>query len=507
MHQVKYMLCIILIFSSSTLVFSQKTTFHTAKASAPEAGSIFIFPERILLEDGSFFNAERASMFVPINRSEKNSDVISLDVYRFKASEKANPDTPPIFFLHGGPAFQGLESAFSVPGTFEKYWQFMTDVADVVVVSQRGIGTSKPTTIIESKKPSTTFDKAYNEEAEIEALQKKLTSERKVWEDFGIDLKGFTVLEAAEDINDVRKALGYDKITLWGGSFGSHWGMTLMRQHPEIIERAILRGMEGVDHTYDHPGHTWNAYKRIAEEAENSSELKGLIPEGGLIAAAETIVKRLSENPVTVEVENQYTGKTEKVLIDEHWAKQFSRGYTSRSEATWPADIITMYNGDFSKAALKIIEKAYKQNSRPLTASYYMLDCGSGITPERLKEHLADPATRVLEYEWDYRNACPCWDSDLGNEFRTNFETEIPTVIVQGTWDRSTPYENALELMPYFRNLKFVHLKRGPHGAIRAAYLYSAEFKKALLKFAECGDSSDLKDHMELPKVKWVVPE
>ncbi len=496
-----------LIFFIGSTAIAQSKTFHTSKAPAPQAGSMFIFPERILLKDGSFFNAERATMFVPLNRSVENSDVISLDVYRFKASEKANPDTPPIFFLHGGPAFQGLESAFSDLGTFEKYWQFMTDVADVVVVSQRGIGPSKPTTIIDSRKKKTPLDEAYNEEAAVEELQNRLSQEKEVWENLGVDLKGFTVLEAAEDVNDVRKALGYDKITIWGGSFGSHWGMTLMRQHPEIIERAILRGMEGVDHTYDHPGHTWNAYKRMAEEAENSEELKGLIPEGGLIAAAETIVKRLTKNPLTVEVENSYTGKMEKVLIDGHWAKQFTRGYTGKQEATWPADIITMYNGDFTKAALKIIENTYAVRARPLTASYYMLDCGSGITPERLKEHLADPATEVIEYEWDYRKACPCWDSDLGNEFRTNFETEIPTVIVQGTWDRSTPYENALELIPYFKNLKFVHLKRGPHGAIRAAYLYSDEFKKALLKFAECGDNSDLKDHMELPKVKWVVPE
>jgi pimeloyl-ACP methyl ester carboxylesterase len=502
----KRILLIALVLCTSTLAFSQKS-FHTSKAPAPKAGSMFIFPERILLKDGSFFNAERASMFVPINRSVENSEVISLDVYRFKASEKADPNTPPIFFLHGGPAFEGLETMLKVPGAFEKYWQFMTDVADVVVVSQRGIGPSKPTTLIDNRSAKTPLDAVYNEDAAVKALQSKLTHERKVWENLGVDLKGFTVLEAAEDVNDVRKALGYDKVTLWGGSFGSHWGMTLMRLHPEIVERAILRGMEGVDHTYDHPGHSWNAYKRIAEEAEDSKELKGLIPEGGLIAAAETIVKRLTENPVTVEVENSYTNKIEKVLIDGHWAKKFSRGYTSRNEATWPADIISMYNGDFTKAALKIIETTYAVNTRPLTASYYMLDCGSGITPERLEAHMADPATGVIEYEWDYRNACPCWDSDLGNEFRTNFETEIPTVIVQGTWDRSTPYENALELAPYFKNLKFVHLKRGPHGAIRAAYLYSAEFKKALLKFAACGDDSDLKDNMELPPVKWVLPE
>jgi pimeloyl-ACP methyl ester carboxylesterase len=502
----KQFMLIMLILVIGSLAQAQKTSFHTSKAAAPEAGSMFIFPERIILEDGSFLNAERATMFVPINRSTENSDVMSLDVYRFKATEKADPNTPPIFYLFGGPRFDGLENFLKDPGYYEQNWQFMTDVADVVVVSQRGIGPSKPTTLIENTIKAQPADVAYNNEAAVKDFQDMLKSERKVWEDLGVDLKGFTVLEAAEDVNDVRKALGYDKITIWGGSFGSHWGMSLMRMHPEIIERAVLRGMEGVDHTYDHPGHTWNVYKRVAEEAESSDELKGLIPEGGLIAAVETIVKRLTENPVTVEVENPETKEIQKVLLDGHSAKQLSRGY-SGSLAAWPADIITMYNGDFSKVAERAIRRSNNSNKSYKTASYFMLDCGSGITPERLKEHLADPATELIETGWGYMNGCPCWDSDLGNEFRTNFETEVPTVIVQGTWDQSTPYENALELAPYFKNLKFVHLKRGPHSAIKAAMKESPEFKKAILKFAASGDASDLKDNMELTPAKWVVPE
>ena len=95
-----------------------------------------------------------------------------------------------------------------------------------------------------------------------------LRPEREFWEEVGLDLAGFTVLEAAEDVNEIRMALGYERITVWGGSFGSHWGMALMRAHPEIIERAVLRGMEGPDHTYDHPGHLWNVYRRVAAEAE-----------------------------------------------------------------------------------------------------------------------------------------------------------------------------------------------------------------------------------------------
>ncbi len=497
---------IVLALLISIVSCTQNRTFHSTKASAPEAGSIFTFPERIILEDGGFFNAERATMFVPLNRSVKHSDVISLDIYRFKASEKANPETPPIFYLHGGPSFAGLEDQLAEPGTFEKNWQFMLDVADVVIVSQRGIGPSKPTTTVERTVTAQALDVPYDDDKAIIELQEMLAKERMVWEDLGVDLKGFTILEAAEDVNDVRKAFGYDKITLWGGSFGSHWGMSLMRMHPEIIERAIFRGMEGVDHTYDHPGYTWNVYKRMAEDAENSIELKGLIPEGGLISAVETIKDRLDKEPITVEVINPETNEVQKVLFDAYSVKKLSRGY-SNNLASWPADIITLYNGDFSKAAERMVQR-YNNSGRSFkTASYYMLDCGSGITEDRLNEHLADPANEILETGWGYINGCPCWGSDLGDDFRQNFETNIPTVIVQGTWDRSTPYENAVELVPYFKDVKFIPVIRGPHGAIKAALRESELFKNGILKFAATGDRSALPDVLELPKEIWVVPE
>ena len=136
-----------------------------------------------------------------------------------------------------------------------------------------------------------------------------------------------------------------------------------------------------------------------------------------------------------------------------------------------------------------------------------MLDCGSGITAKRLAEYEANPAQKIIgSTYWGYAAGCSVWGSDLGDGFRQNFETDIPTVIVHGTWDTSTPYENALELVPYFKNSKFIPLARGPHGAIRAARRVNEPFDKAILKFAATGDMTELPDEMEMPPVEWIIP-
>ena len=452
------------------------------------------------MEAGYFFTAERGMMFVPANRSDPASAVIAVEVYRFKASSKATPGTPPIFFLHGGPSFGGLESSLAELGTFEERWQPFLDVSDLVVVSQRGIGPSKPTTTIDTTTPPAPVDQPYDDKKAVAELQKVLKRAKDFWTGQGLDLKGFTVVEAAADVDDVRKALGYQKIIVWGGSFGSHWGMTLMRAKPEIVERAILYGMEGPDHTYDHPGHLWKVYERVAAEAEKAPELKSYIPEGGLIQALEKVIAKAEKEPFTVKAGSQ------EVLFDGDSVKRLATGF-SRGLPAWPADVIQLSKGDFSAAAEGVARRATSNRRSTTTASYYMLDCSSGITAKRLAEYDSDPALKFLgQMNWDYTAGCPVWDSDLGDEFRQNFETEIPTVIVHGTWDTSTPFENATELVPYFKNGKFIPVNRGPHGAIRAAMRVSEPFRKGIMKFAATGDMSELPDSVDMPPVEWVIP-
>ncbi|MEJ2204147.1 MAG: alpha/beta fold hydrolase [Gemmatimonadota bacterium] len=482
------------------------TTFHTAVARSPDAGTIFLYPERIPLQDGGLFSAERGIYFAPLNRAHPDGDVIGVEVYRFPASARSQPGAPPIFFLHGGPSFAGLERSLENLGTFEDRWMPLTDVSDVVVVGQRGIGSSKPTTTIETTRVSSSASESDDPERDAEDLRAVLTRGREYWERAGLDLSGFTVLEAAEDVNEVRRALGYDKITIWGGSFGSHWGMNLMRLHPEIVERAILRGMEGPDHTYDHPGHLWNVYRRVAEEAEASTELAGRIPQGGLIAAFEALVARADERPFTVTVTDPADGSRHEVLFDGESLRQLSRGFTT-GLAGWPADVIEMAEGNFSRAAQALYARSVRGGRSFGTAAFFQLDCGSGITPERLAEQRADPANAVLyRVNWEYIEGCPAWESDLGDGFRQNFETDIPTVIAHGTWDTSTPYENALELHPFFKNSKFIPVIRGPHGAIRAAMESSDVFRAGILHFAATGDWTQLPDTVVLPPVRFRVP-
>lgn len=488
------------LLTFTILLSSLKTNGQEVFGNEPTPGTLFMYPERIPLEAGGFYVADRGIIFVQTNRAKAETNVLALEIYRFKAKDKLKSNNPPIFFLAGGPSFQGLEGSLAKMGTFENRWEPMTEIADVVVISQRGIGSSKPTTLIEQTIPRQAVDQPIDYSKRTNDFIVQLEKEKIAWESLGIDLSGYTITEAVEDINEVRQALGYGKIKIWGGSFGSHWGMAFMRKYPELVERAILRGMEGPDHTYDHPGHLWNVYKRVAEDAENAAELAPYIPESGLMKALDAAIEKAEENPTVIKVDEQ------DVLINGDVVRSYARGY-SRNLKSWPACVIDLYNGHYDKVA-KDIAESYADESRVFkTASFWMLDCGSGITPERLKEHESDPAMNLLpHFAWRYKKGCEVWESDMGEAYRENFYTDIPTVIVQGTWDTSTPYENAVELVPFFRQSKFITSHRGSHGTIRQAFRHSKAFKKALFKFAETGDISGLPENLEIPIPEWTLP-
>lgn len=480
------------------------------EAPAPEPGTLFLHPERFELEDGSYGEVERGLLFVPADRSRPDAGVVAVVVHRFPADPGADADAPPIFRLHGGPGFGGLE--LEDPGDyFEPQVEPYTRFADVVVVGQRGFGPSMPDTGCEGVE-APIFDPAAPEEARTRALREASRKCQEWWRERGLPLEGLNAREAAADVVDVADALGYDRITLWGVSFGSHWAMAILRYHPERVARALLGGMEGPDHTYDMPTGILNALRRVAADAEAAPELAPWIPEGGLVDALRETIRRVEREPVEVTAEDPDTGEERTATITADILRTVADGYSSVPDslhdmAAWPADVLRLRAGRFDAIAGRALPGDGDGWRRIPNAAFFMLDCASGITDERRETLLSDAAMEVVGHTaWIYEAGCPPWDADLGDAFRTGFETDVPALIVHGDWDLSTPYENAVELAPAFRNGTLVTVERGTHGALEEAMAASDDFRERVIRFLRTGATSGIPEGVELPQVDWVVP-
>jgi len=65
----------------------------------------------------------------------------------------------------------------------------------------------------------------------------------------GVEPANFTTREVIGDIADVAKALHYDKLVLFGVSYGSHYALRFMDEYPAMVEASILDAVAPPDAT------------------------------------------------------------------------------------------------------------------------------------------------------------------------------------------------------------------------------------------------------------------
>lgn len=463
-----------------------------APVAATQSPNLTIGPKTIAIDDGSHVEAEAGALQVPESRKRPTSRKVTLPYYRLK-STAAHPATP-IFLLAGGPGSSWIERV----GNAEYFREiaFYRTIADVVVFDQRGGGRALPAMDC-SQATRLPVDRPLALADMRTPMRTLLIACRDHWQAQGVDLAAYNTVENAADVDALRTALGYDKVTLVGGSYGSHLGLQVMRQFPEAVDRVVLFGIEGPDHTYDNPAGRLATLQRIAEVAERSPALAGRIPAGGLLKVLTRVLQRLDKAPQTVTVTQDEKPIT--VVVDATLVRQIATREAGRRNApdAWPEMILAMDRGDYSFAARMALRRRELRLQDPM---HYSMDCASGVSGQRRDRYRSDPATALLgDINFEYEALCDVWPhDDLGAAFRADVVSDIRAVLFHGTWDTSTPIENAREVAATLRNSQLVEVIGGNHGALYNLYARWAPMRPLLRDFL-AGKRVDFPDTVQLP--------
>ncbi|THC39801.1 hypothetical protein C2862_23230 [Massilia sp. Mn16-1_5] len=143
--------------------------------------------------------------------------------------EGARPD--PLFVLAGGPGQAGSDVIVTLNAAFRR----VRATRDIVFIDQRGTGLSGKLDC-ESRPEHETMSDA-EQEAEIHRCIKNSR----------IPFAAYTTLNAARDLEQVRRALGYQKVNVWGGSYGTRLGQAYARAYPASVRALILDGVAAPD--------------------------------------------------------------------------------------------------------------------------------------------------------------------------------------------------------------------------------------------------------------------
>jgi pimeloyl-ACP methyl ester carboxylesterase len=128
-----------------------------------------------------------------------------------------------LFYLEGGPGGAATEAVVSVDEVFAKVSEFR----DLVLVDQRGTGGSQRAACPQEHVRAT----------DAGAVAAYL---RRCFARPGRDTRRLTTAAAAADLERVRRALGYERVDLYGSSYGATLAQFYLRRFPRSVRTATL---------------------------------------------------------------------------------------------------------------------------------------------------------------------------------------------------------------------------------------------------------------------------
>ena len=304
---------------------------------------------------------------------------------------------------------------------------------------------------------------------------------------------------------DLSHALGYDKISALGASFGSQWAFAVMKAHPGLVARAVITSAEPLDYGYDMPSQVYAVYQRIAWEADQDPALKPWLPAGGLVAAMWEVRERLAKAPVTVTVKDA-KGATQRVVLG---VEDYQSALLDAAQhaATFPRFVLNLYHRHYEAWAKDAVAA---RAGEPRALINPLINIGLDMSAERKALLRNDPALPIIG-SWNFAGYLATkgeWATpDAGDSFRRPVRDTTPVLFVQGDWDPSTPMENTLAMLPWFPNARMMILHRAQHGGTFQWLRTRPELAAKVYDFLRTGEFGDLPSEAALDAVAFEKPD
>ncbi len=174
------------------------------------------------------------SLRVPENPRSPQGRQLSIGVAVVPAIERKHDD--PIVVLMGGPG----ESAISAAGGYAKQFASLLQERDLLLVDQRGTGRSGALAcdVAATRDPAVRLKDLFPLDA-VASCEQRLRQ--------AADLTQYTYPRFADDLEQVRRALGYGPLNLFAGSYGTRAEQVYLRAYPRSVRTAYVGSVVPLD--------------------------------------------------------------------------------------------------------------------------------------------------------------------------------------------------------------------------------------------------------------------
>lgn len=395
--------------------------------------------------------ARCGTLVVPEDRVRPNGRTVRLAVAIVPATSPT-PSPIPVVYIHGGP---GGDTFGALPDLINAG---VNANHELILMAQRGSYNSQPSLVCPQ------LDAAFAAEVPLgytnpksrKAVVQAATVCHSKFVREGIDLSAFNTTEMADDLADLRTALGIKEWDVFGHSFGTTLALTYVRDHPAGVNALILDGSQppsAVSIAF-----TWKAaqeaFKNIFDACAAQPSCATNYPH--LSQTFTRLANKLQAHPVKTRVTLD-NGKTVTVTLDAEALLSWMT-FASHIPTTVPAYIQALANGnpqpiakqwatskeDHSGAVGAFswgeFDSVWCSEGVPFSTPSQDLKAGESALPGFPKVVLSDSPTLALFY---LRAQCKVWNvPKASSSFRAVTTSSVPTLLLNGSFDAQTAPSN-----------------------------------------------------------------
>jgi len=391
------------------------------------------------------------------NRATQKGRKIALKIVLFPAtSDKREPD--PFVYFAGGPGSAATDDAAGLAQAFPRILAHH----DMLFVDQRGTGGSHA------------LDCKLYDPADLQTYLGyffPLDDVRKCRAELepNSDLKLYVTTIAADDMDDVRAALGYERLNLFGGSYGTRAALTYLKRHPQHVRTALLQGVAPMDQymPVDFAQQTERALQGVLSECLADKTCSATFPK--IKEESQAVLAQLIKGPVEVEIQKPKSDEHVKLKLSRDLAAEAIRYmlYSPVPASRVPLIIHVAAQGNFVPLTYAALQ--YRQNlvSTGSNGMYLSVTCAEDlpwIKPgegERMAENTFLGDYRLRQQ----REACALWPrAEIERDYAQPVKSDVPVLILTGQWDPVTPPSNGDRVAKTLSNSLHIVVPSGGHG-------------------------------------------
>jgi pimeloyl-ACP methyl ester carboxylesterase len=367
---------------------------------------------------------------VPENYQQAEDTKIAINFTVLPAIDNSQNKTP-LIFLAGGPGQAAVELADRIYKGFRE----IRKTRDLILIDQRGTGKSHPLQC-----PDTVDYDVYKvlpedySEQDVKDCLAQLSG----------DLSQYNSENAIRDFEQVREALGHEKVNIYGGSYGTRAALVYMRLFPGSLESVILDSVGPIEVPIGLFGQSGaRSFALLLANCRKEATCQKAYP--NLAEEFKQVVARLEAEKVTLTIPHPRLGESTTFAIssDKFVSTLRMQLYSVSSRSLVPLIIHQAYLGNYLPLAGMVATT--DGNASMYIGLTFNIVCNEDM-PRISQETLMADADNDFGGDNSHKGftmTCPTWPKYTPSaDFYQPVTANVPTLILSGDLDPVTPPSN-----------------------------------------------------------------